>query len=125
MITGIGTDIVEISRIEGAISTPGFLQRYFSEEENLYFLRKNNRAETVAAAFAAKEAFSKALGTGICFALKEAEVLHTERGMPYFRLSGRAAELAHGLTLHLSVSHSKAYAVAFVTAERLEECAEE
>lgn len=72
--------------------------------------------------FAAKEAFGKALGTGLLreFALCEAEALRDENGAPYFSFSGRAAALmqARGLTAHLSLTHEGGTAAAFVVLER-------
>lgn len=74
--------------------------------------------------FAAKEAFGKALGTGLLreFALCEAEALRDENGAPYFSFSGRAAALmqARGLTAHLSLTHEGGTAAAFVVLERRE-----
>lgn len=76
---------------------------------------------TIAASFAAKEAFSKALGTGIRgFALAEVSVLRDSLGAPYFALSGRAARLAEerGLRFSVSLSHTEDLAAAFVVAWR-------
>lgn len=57
MIIGIGTDIIEVSRLAKAIENSRFLERYFTESENAYFLLKNRNPQTIAASFAAKEAF--------------------------------------------------------------------
>lgn len=60
-----GTDIVKISRLEKALETPGFYEKVFGENERAEFEKRGARLESLAAAFAAKEAFGKALGTGI------------------------------------------------------------
>lgn len=74
-----GTDIVKISRLEKALETPGFYEKVFGKRERAEFEKRGARLESLAAAFAAKEAFGKALGTGIRgFSLCEAEVLHKE-----------------------------------------------
>lgn len=79
-----GTDIVKISRLEKALETPGFYEKVFGKSERAEFEKRGARLESLAAAFAAKEAFGKALGTGIRgFSLCEAEVLHKENGAPY------------------------------------------
>ena len=66
MIRGVGTDIVQVGRIGTAIKrTPMFLEKVFTEEERKYFKSRNNNLETIAGNFAAKEAISKAMGTGI------------------------------------------------------------
>ena len=77
------------------------------------------RPETMAANFAAKEAFAKALGTGVRgFALGEVAVLRDSLGAPYFALSGRAKELAvgRGLAFSVSLTHTDELAAAFVVA---------
>lgn len=112
-----GIDLIEINRIEKALQKEGFKARVYGENE-LKELEKK-KAESYAAAFCAKEAFSKAVGTGISgFSFREVEVLHDERGKPYFLLSGGAKELADGLGLDfsLSITHTAEYAAAVVTA---------
>ena len=112
-----GIDLIEIKRIEQALKKEGFKSRVYGDNE----LREleHKKAESYAAAFCAKEAFSKAAGTGLSgFSFKEVEVLHDERGKPYFCLSGSAKELADKLNLDfsLSLTHTEAYAAAMVTA---------
>ena len=83
MIFGIGCDIIEISRIEKSMKNPRFLSENFTYRENDYFKNKKYNPQSVAAAFAAKEAFSKALGTGISgFSLCDVEVLHDGLSKP-------------------------------------------
>lgn len=112
-----GIDLIEIERIEKAIASESFLKRVYGSDE-LEEL-KNKKAQSYAAAFCAKEAFAKALGTGIRgFSLNEVQVLHKENGMPYFSLSGEAKRLAgeKGLEFSLSITHTDKYAAAVVTA---------
>lgn len=122
MIYGTGIDIVEIGRVEKAMKNPHFLTRFFSPDEIRFFEEKNFAPASVAANFACKEAFSKAIGTGIRnFALNEVEILRDELGKPHISLSGDAKKLTDslGITgLFVSISHSKRYAVANVISER-------
>lgn len=112
-----GIDIVEVERIEKSMQSPAFLRRFFSEKEKAYFESKSFNPESVAAAFAAKEAFSKAIGTGIrCFKLEEVSVCHDLLGKPYFEFSGNARKIAEKrkLNLSLSITHTKKIAQASV-----------
>ncbi|MGE4283104.1 MAG: holo-ACP synthase [Clostridia bacterium] len=123
MIIGTGIDIVETERISRAIIRSNhFVNRFFSTNEQLYFQERNNRYEVIAGNFAAKEAFSKALGTGIRnFALKDIEVLRDSLGKPYMNLYNEAQHIVEkiGATrIHISISHCKNYAVAHVILER-------
>ena len=122
MILGIGTDIIEINRIEKALDrTESFKDKLLSREEKEYFFKKGNRTESIAGNFAAKEAISKALGTGVRnFEMNEIEVLRDELGKPYVRLLGNAKQIARqkGVThIHISISHCKEYAVAYAMIE--------
>ncbi len=112
-----GIDIVEIERIEKSMQNPAFLNRFFSEKERAYFESKKFNPQSVAAAFAAKEAFSKALGTGIRgFSLEEVSVCHDLLGKPYFEFSGNAQRVAEKrkLNLSLSITHTDKVAQASV-----------
>ena len=112
-----GIDLIEIARIEKSLEQDAFRSRVYGENELAELDGK--KAESYAAAFCAKEAFSKAVGTGLGgFDFKEVEVLHNENGKPYFRLSGRAKELADEMNFDfaLSLTHTKDYAAAMVTA---------
>lgn len=114
-----GIDLIEIARIAKAAENPAFLKRVYGVQELAAFEARGNCAEHMAGAFAAKEAFSKALGTGIRgFRLSEVEILHNEFGAPYFRLSGEAKALAdaQNLDFALSITHTKTHAAAMVTA---------
>ena len=116
-----GVDAVEIGHVAKAMERPGFVRRFFSEEEQDYFASRRMAPQTVAGHFAAKEAFSKAMGTGIRgFELREVSVVHDEQGRPGYHLTGSAAELAAGWRLTLSISHTGDTAVAFAVAWREE-----
>ena len=121
MIIGTGIDITEILRIEKLLKKGVFIKRFFSEKEEAYFIKRKNAPQTVAGAYSAKEAFAKALGTGVRgFSLKDVEVLHDELGKPYLSLSKEAEKTAKKMgikKLFLSISHSEEYAVASVIAE--------
>lgn len=112
-----GVDIVAIHRMEKAMERASFRERFFAPEECCYFAEKGNAPQTVAGHFAAKEAFSKALGSGISgFELREVVILHDEQGAPALHLTGKAAALSAGWQFSLSISHDGDYAIAFVTA---------
>jgi holo-[acyl-carrier protein] synthase len=118
-VLGIGVDIVETTRIEASIGKFGdrFLQRVFTEGEREYCSAMPFPARHYAARFAAKEAVSKAFGTGIGRQLgwRDIEVKRKESGEPYILLHSAAAELAARLRVVaslISLSHSDHYAVA-------------
>ena len=121
MIRGIGIDLVEIDRIAAATEKPHFAARIFTEAENSHAHAKSRPAESYAGMFAAKEAMLKAFGTGIGGAdFSEMEILHDTAGRPFFHLSGRAQEqlaACGAVRVHLSISHTKTYAVAEVILE--------
>ena len=123
MIAGIGTDLCRIDRMEKSLSSPAFCRNIFSAEEwaHLETLGEKRRLESAAAAFAAKEAFLKALGLGLGgLAFGDICVLHEESGRPYFAPRGKAKDLLceRGLTAHLSLTHENGLALAFVLLER-------
>ncbi|MBQ5857974.1 MAG: holo-ACP synthase [Peptococcaceae bacterium] len=122
MITGIGTDLIEIVRIQRAIEkNPHFMERVYTANEIAYCRRKKNAWQSFAARFAAKEAVSKAFGTGIGpVGLMEIEILNAENGQPKVVLPGKALQLAADRNiqrLHISLSHSEAYAMATAVLE--------
>ncbi len=113
MCRGIGLDVCEIARMEKMAEDSRFLERYFTAEETGYIRSKGkNAGQTMAGIFAAKEAVTKALGTGIAFDLKEISILHDEAGMPFCSLSGRAKELGGKDNFFLSISHDGGIAAA-------------
>lgn len=111
-----GIDVIEISRVEDAVSkTPGFLQKVFTQTEIEYYEKKGEKAETLAGIFAAKEAFSKFLGTGISKDFFESTVImHNEEGKPYIMYKGEIANVS------LSISHNKTVATAMVCGDDIE-----
>ena len=115
----VGVDIIEIERIEAVLRRHGerFLERVYTPAEQAYC---RGRVQELAARFAAKEAISKALGTGLRgIAWQEMEILGDRRGKPLIYLHGRAKARAEELGLSefaVSLSHSRDYAVAFVMA---------
>ena len=118
-IFGIGTDIVEISRIEDSIERFGakFLDRVFTEAEQSYCEKMGRPATHFAGRFAAKEAVVKAMGTGIGEHANwtDLEVINGTMGKPVVRLTGPAEEYAreNSITeIHLSLSHAHHYATA-------------
>ncbi len=124
MIIGIGTDLIEISRIARSIDRYGnhFLRRVYSAGEIAYCSRKKNCAESYASRFAAKEAAAKALGTGISFGVswREFEVTREPGLRPEIRFHGRAASIAASLGVchaALSLTHSRDLAMAVVILE--------
>lgn len=119
---GIGVDIVSIDRIEKSLSGESFLAKVYGEGEIALFASEGKiKTNSLAANFAAKEAFSKALGTGVRgFELTEVQVLRDDMGKPYFHLSGKAKEIAesNNLVFSVSLSHEKDKAIAFVIAQQ-------
>lgn len=97
----VGTDIVKISRIEKSIKKDSFLKEVYTKRELEYC----KTAENYAGLFAAKEAYFKALGTGIKRPICKVEILHTKEGNPYF---------ANDENCDLSISHDGEYAIAVV-----------
>lgn len=119
MMYNCGIDIVDIARIEKSVQNPIFLKKYFSEDEQIMFSKKKNPYPSIAANFAAKEAFSKALGTGIRgFGLDEISVLRNECGAPFFSFTGNAKKIveSQGLSFSVSQSHTDSTACAMVIA---------
>ncbi|HBX68729.1 MAG TPA: holo-[acyl-carrier-protein] synthase [Chloroflexi bacterium] len=114
-----GVDILEIERVAGVVERQGarFKQRFFTPGE---LADAGENIASLAARFAAKEAISKALGTGMGrVPLTDMEVLRDEQRAPQVHLHGEALRVAQSLGLHtwsISLSHSEAYAVAFVVA---------
>ncbi|MCO5234982.1 MAG: holo-ACP synthase [Chitinophagaceae bacterium] len=120
MISGIGTDIVETSRIAGAIEKEqGFRELVFSKDEIAYCESKTNKYQHYAARFAAKEAFFKALGTGWqnATAFNEVEIVNSGTGKPELRLLGMTATTIGPVNAQVSLSHIKTVATAVVILE--------
>lgn len=117
MIHGIGTDIIEVKRIEQAIQRYGqrFLDRLFSQSEQDYCSRHRDHARHYAGRFAAKEAIVKALGTGFGDNISwlDIEITNDEHGKPHVILSDKVKEAYNFPQLLLSISHCREYATAF------------
>ena len=118
----VGSDILKIERIAKIIEkSPRFVEKYYGRDEIEYLKSINYRAQTVAGMFCAKEAFSKALGTGVSgFNLNEVSLLHKENGKPYLEFSGKASEIVNGsrLSFDVSITHTDSIATAIVIAFR-------
>ena len=122
MIKGMGQDMVEIGRIQAALAkNERFARRILTEAEWAYCQQKGSPHASAAARFAAKEACSKALGTGIGpISWQDMEGVMAPSGQPELKLSGRAMELAaqRGVAaIWLSLSHTQDYASAVVILE--------
>ena len=122
-IFGIGTDIVSVNRIKNLLKNKNFINRIFNEKEILKCKKINNSSNCYAKRFAAKEAFSKALGTGISNGINfnEIIVLNKKSGKPYINLIGTTKKKIEKIfkkkktKISLSLSDEKDYAIAFVT----------
>ncbi len=117
LILGLGTDIIEISRMKKAIEKRQFVQRVFTQNEIAYCdSRGAQRAASYAARFAGKEAVLKAFGTGLRHgSLQDIEILPDALGCPRLQLSGYFARLAEEREIQqffVSLSHAREYAVA-------------
>ena len=128
MIFGIGIDTIEVPRIERTISEYGeqFLNRIFSDDEISYCKSRRFTAEHFAARFAAKEAFAKAIGTGIRrgFIWKEVEVRKEYSGKPIISIYGSMIEnvakiVGSEYIVQVSLTHTKEVAEAMVIIEKV------
>ncbi len=123
MILGLGIDLVEVARIEGALAKgERFTRRLFTAGETAYCTRHKEPARHFAARFAAKEAGMKALGTGWSNGVgwKDFEVRHDPHGRPQLYITGRAAEVARAIgATHatISLAHDGGVATAVVAIE--------
>ena len=126
MIIGIGVDIIEIERVRQAIqNNKNFLSKLFTEREIDYFISRKMNSEVIAGNFAAKEAVSKALGTGMRgFSFKDIEILRNELGKPEVILHNGANLIGNklvgnnnSLRVHLSISHNNSSAIAYSVLE--------
>ena len=123
MIVGIGVDVVYIHRMKRWQETPGLLERYFHSDELSASLERGKGAVlSLAARFAAKEAFGKALGTGLeGLALKDIMVKNRHNGQPEIIVSGTASaalEKSGAVHIHVSLTHEKDNAIAMVVLEK-------
>jgi len=125
VIVGIGTDICQLSRIEKLLQSTKrdhFLRKTFTDEEITALPPERKEVSYCAGRWAAKEAVAKCLGTGFGTQCRwlDINVQKLQSGAPQVSLSGVTAETAEKLgigSIHVSISHEKEYAVAFVVAE--------
>ncbi len=122
LIVGVGVDIIEISRIKDAAEkNTSFIEKIYTENEIEYLKSRNFRPEYLAGRFAAKEAISKALGTGIFqYSMREIEIDRNANGKPVVILRGKAKQIAQKFgdyKIHISISHSRENAVAYAVLE--------
>ncbi|MCL2180314.1 MAG: holo-ACP synthase [Treponema sp.] len=122
MILGTGIDIVQIDRMEKWVDNKKLLERYFHPREiSFSFSKGKNASLSLAARFAAKEAFGKALGTGLSgITLKDIMVYNRENGKPEITLSGTALdafEKSGASKVHITLSHEKENAIAMIILE--------
>ncbi|CDZ62474.1 holo-ACP synthase [Neorhizobium galegae] len=128
MIIGMGSDLIDIRRVEKSIERFGerFTHRCFTEIERAKSDRRQNRAASYAKRFAAKEACSKALGTGIAHGVfwKDMGVVNLPGGRPTMVLTNGAAERlasmmpsGHEAVIHITITDEYPYAQAFVVIE--------
>ena len=127
MILGTGIDIIEVARIASSYEKFGekFVSRILLPDEIAYCLSHKNPAPFLAVRFAAKEAISKAFGTGIGAALgwRDMEIRRKESGEPYVVLHGKGVELfaaRKAVRLHITLSHTENYATAVAILEKLD-----
>jgi holo-[acyl-carrier protein] synthase len=119
MITGIGLDIIELDRIRRIVDRqPGFIKRILTmnEIEKFATLSKERKVEFLAGRFAVKEAYSKALGTGIGeeIGFQDIEVTNDDKGKPVIKI---LKDIAQESVIHVSITHSRQYAAAQVIIE--------
>jgi len=115
-VPGVGIDLLEIDRLERALERrPRLAERLFTEAEREYAAARARPGRHLAARFAAKEAVVKALGLSGGFGLREIEIVAGEP--PTVRLSGRAAEVAAGRRVDVSLTHSRDNAAAVAIAQ--------
>ena len=123
-IFGAGIDLIEISRISNSIKNKNFIDRIFSKSEIQQARSLKNKSSFFAKRFAAKEAFSKAIGTGISegISFKEISVVNNIKGKPNIKLSGKTKSVVlkkiKKAKVHLSLSDETKYAVAMVIIEQ-------
>lgn len=122
MIYGIGVDIVEVKRFEKWVKKTDMINRFFHKDELSSASSLNILCEHYAARFACKEAFSKALGTGLCgFNLDDVYIVKNIDGKPELKCKDKAKEILEkrcgNCKIHVSLSHEKAFAIAYVVIE--------
>ncbi|KHD37737.1 4'-phosphopantetheinyl transferase [Clostridium acetobutylicum] len=122
MIKGVGVDIIEINRVKNAIDRNyKFIEKLFSRREIAYIKAEKTKAQYIAGRFSAKEAVSKALGTGFRgFSFKNIEIHKDDLGKPIVVLNGGARAIAESYgkyQVQLSISHDREKAIAYAVLE--------
>lgn len=119
----VGNDLVEIERIRKSMKNPRFCSRVLGVAESAQLAMRGFPVQSVAASFCAKEAFSKAVGTGLgAFDLREVQLLRdVKSGRPGLSLSGKALQLANGAHFSVTVTHTEKYASVVVIGEGTEQ----
>ena len=125
-IFGIGVDLVKNKRIKQSIKKKGFIEKIFSKKEIVYSQKTSNKVNFFAKRFAAKEAFSKALGTGFRggISFKKIEILNDKMGKPYYYNSNNIKRIIYNrfklksYDLFLSISDETDYSVAFTVIQK-------
>jgi holo-[acyl-carrier protein] synthase len=120
-ILGIGVDIVENKRIKNSIKNKKFINRIYSSKELKYSILIKNKINYFSKRFAAKEAFSKALGTGFRINLnfKDIEIINDKMGKPYYVINQKITKIIYqnfkvkNFNCFLSISDEKDYSTAF------------
>jgi len=122
MIIGVGVDIVQVDRIAKNIEKQRFIDKIYTDGEKEFLAKKFFSSQTAAGLFAAKEAVSKSLGTGILgFSITDIEIIKDEFNKPEILLHNNALKIAENKgidKINISISHEKDYAIAFAVAER-------
>ncbi|MDY4767875.1 MAG: holo-ACP synthase [Treponema sp.] len=122
MIIGIGVDISKVSRFEKWVKDEKMIPRFFNAAEINNCRSIQSACEHYAARFAAKEAFGKALGVGLAgYDMKDIYIVNDENGRPELKVENKAKDLleckCENPIIHVSLSHEKEYATAFVVIE--------
>ena len=123
-IFGAGIDLIEISRISNSIKDKNFIDRIYSKSEIQQARSLKNKSSFFAKRFAAKEAFSKAVGTGISegISFNEITVVNNIKGKPSIKLSGKTKNIVlkkiKKAKVHLSLSDERTHAIAMVIIEQ-------
>ena len=125
-IFGIGVDLVKNQRIKQSIKKKGFIEKIFSKKEIGYSQKTSNKVNFFAKRFAAKEAFSKALGTGFKggISFKKIEIFNDKMGKPYYYNSNNIKRIIYNrfklksYDLFLSISDETDYSVAFTVIQK-------
>ena len=122
MIAGIGVDVVHVHRMRRWRETPGLLERYFNPVEISEAMSRGSGVDlSLSARFAAKEAFGKALGTGLAgIVLKDIMIKNKHNGQPEIIVSGtalKALKACGAARIHLSLTHERDNAIAMVVLE--------